>query len=300
VGVEIIRADEALEAATFPRPWLTVLSRGGIEDALDVTAGQPKYDPVGVTLDGVADIANSLYAVKRLVFEEERLTLNQLREILRNDWQGHEVLRRQVLNHLPRFGQDRPEVDRIARRETDHFAACFEDKRTFFGGRFWPMVFGVSTDLLYEKAPKTGAGPSGRRSGEMLAMSFQPSPGGPQGSTTELLRSVAAIDFFAYPGGVSNVQEVDPSLVSGEAGLDRLCRLIEGFFDLGGMELSLNFLDGETLRAAQEDPDRHHYLMVRLFGLSAQFVNLSPELQGTVIERVASAQRKPGIVKAVQ
>ena len=106
------------------------------------------------------------------------------------------------------------------------------------------------------------------------------------------LDNVQAGELVEFPGGISNVQEVDPSLVQGEEGLDRLESLIHGFLDLGGMELSLNFLDEKTLKDAQEDPDRHRYLMVRLFGLSAQFVNLSKEVQDNVIERVVSASRR--------
>jgi formate C-acetyltransferase len=155
------------------------------------------------------------------------------------------------------------------------------------------MIFGVSTSLIYGRAPKTGATPSGRCRGETLAMSFQPSPAGPQGCATAMLRSITAIDFLKFPGGVSNVQEIDPSLVQGEDGMQRLVNLIRGFFDLGGMEVSLNFLDGKTLREAQQNPDRHRHLMVRLFGLSAQFVNLSPKVQESVIERVESASRRP-------
>ena len=295
LGVAIIRKDEELESQIYPRPWLTVLSRGGIEDAVDMTAGQPKYDPVGVTLDGVADIANSLYAVKKLVYEDGRVTMAQLHEILQANWESYEGLRQYAINRLSRFGQDDPEVNAIARGETDHYADCFEGHETRYGGRFWPMIFGVSTSLIHGREPRTGATPSGRRRGETLAMSFQPSPAGPQGCTTALFRSVATIDFRKYPGGVSNVQEVDPSLVMGEEGLDRLVDLIQGFFELGGMELSLNFLEEETLREAQRDPDQHRYLMVRLFGLSAQFVNLSPKVQESVIERVASAARRPQV-----
>jgi formate C-acetyltransferase len=293
LGVEIVREDERLEPTVFPRPWLTVLSRGGIESGVDMTAGQPKYDPVGVTLDGVADVANSLYAIKRLVYEEQRLSLDALRAVLRADWDGYEPLRQYVLNRLPRFGQDDPEVNEIARREAAHFAACFEGHETYYGDRFWPMIFGVTTSFLGHKAPKTGAMPSGRRAGDMLAQSLQPSPAGPQGCTTALLRSCATIDYGDFPGGISNVQECDPSLVAGEGGLDRLTDLVCGFLDLGGMELSLNFLSEEKLRAAQASPDQHRYLMVRVFGLSAQFVNLSPALQETVIERVAAASRRP-------
>jgi formate C-acetyltransferase len=126
----------------------------------------------------------------------------------------------------------------------------------------------------------------------MLAQSLQPSTSGPQAPTTELLCALAAIDYHDYAGGISNVQECDPSLVQGEEGLDRLTDLVRGYFNQGGMELSLNFLTEEQLRAAQQDPERHRYLMVRVFGLSAQFVNLAPELQETVIERVAAASRR--------
>ena len=304
LGVEIIREDERLEPSVYPRPWLTVLSRGGVESGVDMTAGQPKYDPVGVTLVGVADMVNSLYAVKRLVYEDRtngarHLSLDELRETLQANWEGgdgrgsYEALRQYVLHRFPRFGQDDPDLNALTRAETAHYAACFEGHETYYGGRFLPMIFGVATSILYGRAPRTGATPSGRKQGEMLAQSLQPSSAGAQGCTTELLRACAAVDFYDYAGGISNVQECDPSLVQGEEGLDRLTDLVRGFFDLGGMELSLNFLTEEQLRAAQCDPDRHRYLMVRVFGLSAQFVNLSPELQETVIERVAAASRRP-------
>ena len=293
VAVEIIRADERLEHTVTPRPYLTVLSRGGIESGVDMTAGQPKYDPVGVTLDGLADVVNSLYAVKVLVYERKRLTLDELRRILRADWEGSAPLRRYVINRLPRFGQDDARINEIARAVAAHYAACFAGRRTLYGGPFCPMIFGVSTSLIHHHAPNTGATPSGRRRGEGLAMSLQPSSAGPRGPTTAVLRSAAAVDFRDFAGGVSNVQECDPSLVAGPDGLDRLVNLIRGFFSLGGMELSLNFLSVDKLREAQAHPDRHRHLMVRLFGLSAQFVNLSRRVQESVIERVAAASRRP-------
>ncbi|MBN1672189.1 MAG: hypothetical protein JXR37_14205 [Kiritimatiellae bacterium] len=289
---EIIREDERIESMVFPRPWLTVLSHGGIERATDLTAGQPKYDPVGVTLNGIADITNALYAVKVLVFDTRRLSLQALRKTLRADWKGAEPLRRFVVNRLPRFGQDDGELNAIARAEAAHYADCFRHERTAYGGRFWPMIFGVSTGLLRGTGPKTGATAAGRRSRTMLAPSLQPSPAGPQGSVTALLRSAAAIDYTLFPGGVSNVQEFDPSSVSGPDGLARLTDLITGFFAAGGMELSLNFLDETQLRAAQANPDRYRHLIVRVFGLSAQFVNLAGDVQEMIIERVRAAARR--------
>ncbi len=296
LAVDIIREDERIEPGLFPRPWLSVLSRGGIESALDLTAGQPKYDPVGVTLDSVADVANSLYAVRRLVFEDGRLSLAELRKVLQADWDGHESLRQYVLNRLPRFGQDSPEINELVRAEAEHYAACFEGRQTYYGGPFCPMIFGVGTSLIGFKSPRVGATPSGRKHNTALSMSLQPSLAGPQGCMTSILRSAASIDFGRFAGGVSNVQECDPALVSGESGLDRLVSLIRGFFDLGGMELSMNFLDEEKLRAAQADPERHRHLMVRLFGLSARFIDLSPEVQESIVERVVAAGRRASAV----
>jgi formate C-acetyltransferase len=133
--------------------------------------------------------------------------------------------------------------------------------------------------------------PSGRRHGDMLAASLQPSPQGRRGAPTELLSSVAAIDFRDFAGGVSNVQEMDPTHFRGEQGLETLVGLIKGFWAQGGMELSLNMIGEETLCEARSNPGEYDHLMVRLFGLSARFVCLEDDLQQVIIDRVAAAGR---------
>lgn len=292
IGVEIIAEDERQEEESTPHPWLTVLSHGGIESARDLTAGQPKYNPVGVTLIGVADVANSLYALRRLVYREKRLSLEELRTILSRNWEVQEVLRTEVIQRFPRFGQDASEINALVRNEAAHYAACFETHRTYYGDRFWPMIFGVSAGMHKNQAPKTGATPSGRRKGETLAHSLQPSPAGPRGCITDVLAACTAVDLREFPGGISNVQDCDPIFVKGEEGLRRLVTLLQGYVASGGMELSLNFLSEAQLRAAQNDPDAHLHLMVRLFGLSVRFVSLSRELQESVIERVRAAEKR--------
>jgi formate C-acetyltransferase len=107
-----------------------------------------------------------------------------------------------------------------------------------------------------------------------------------------VLAACTAVDLREFPGGISNVQECDPTFVKGEEGLQRLVGILRGYVAAGGMELSLNFLSEAQLRAAQADPDAHVHLMVRLFGLSARFVSLSPALQESVIERVRAAEKK--------
>ncbi len=290
-GIDIIREDEHLESEYDPQPWLTVLSRGGVEDGRDLTAGQPRYNPCGVTLQGVADIANSLYAVRHLLFDEKTVSLNQLRNILQADWKGYDVLHRRVIDRLPRFGQDSPELNRIVRQEAHFFADSFSDHRTCYNGFFWPMIFGVSSNMLFNAVPKTGATPGGRCLNEPLAHSLQPSTRGPRGSLSDILTACTAIDLRRFPGGISNVQECDPMIVSGDEGLKRLVSLLRGYVAAGGMELSLNFLSEEQLCDAQKNPEQYPHLWVRIFGLSARFVTLSPGLQQTILDRVrASAE----------
>lgn len=292
LGAAIINEDERLEPAVRPRPWLTVLSRNGIDDGRDMTAGQPKYDPVGVTMNGIADIANSLYAVRKLVFDERSLTLEKLRQILKDNFAGHEDLWKLIVNGMPRYGQDVDQINKIVAEETRVYALAFQNLRTEYGGRFMPMIFGVITGLMNGPGPKTGASVSGRLAGEAPAQSLQPSPIGPRGGATEILRSAAAIDYRLFPGGVSNVQDFDPVIASGEEGIVTLKSLIEGFFALGGMELSMNFIRLEKIREAQKHPDRYPFLMVRLFGMSARFILLSPELQELVIQRMDAARQR--------
>ncbi len=240
---------------------------------------------------GLADITNSLLAVQRLVYQERRLSLEELRDILRSDWEGHERLRQLVLNRLPRFGQDNPAINRLARQEAAHYARCFRGQSTGYGGRFWPMIFGVATSFMASRNPKTGATPGGRKAGEALAISLQPSPAGPRGAPSELLRCIGAIDCSDFPGGISNVQEFDPGPFTGKCGLDTLEELVRGYFGMGGIELSLNFVSVQKLGDAREHPDRHRNLTVRLFGLSAYFVDLSEQMQESIIERVAGVER---------
>ena len=292
IGVDIINEDERIEPEARPRPWLTVLSRGGIDDGRDMTGGQPKYDPVGVTMDGIADTANSLYVIKNLVFDRRTISMESLRSILQADFLGYEEFRSTIINAMPRYGQDRDEIDGIVAEEARVYAEAFHGFHTQYGGRFMPMIFGVTTGLMDSSGAKTGASASGRCAGEVTAQSLQPSPVGPQGCATDVLRSAAAVDFRMFPGGVSNVQDFDPGMVEGESGLENLKALIRGFFSLGGMELSMNFLSAEKMREAQKHPDRFPFMMVRLFGMSARFVLLSPDLQEVVIQRMDAARKR--------
>ena len=280
-----LRAQQ-LQAEEYPQPFLSALTRGCLESGRDVMDGGAPYNPAGVNLLGIANVANALRAIKQLVFEERRVGLGTLRAALRNNFEGQERLRQQLLHRVAKFGNGEGSVDRIAAEEAAFYCEEVAKYRTREGGRFHPLIFATSSVSLYSFGPCTGASADGRRAGEPLAISCNPSPGTAVQGPTALLRSVTQLDFTRTPGGVSFILDLDPTAVEGPAGAEKLAALISTYFREGGMEMGLNVVGEETLRAAQREPERYHHLMVRVFGFSTQFVALDRATQEYIIQRL--------------
>jgi len=286
-ALEMIEDDEKNETNFHPRPWLTLLTHGGVEKGIEFANGLPKYNCQAKTHHSIANIANAMFVINRLVFEEKSFTFEEFRDILRSNWEGQEPLRQFILNKLPRFGQDNMEVDRFAKMEAKLFADTLRKHRSYYGGPYWPMIFGLQ---YQDKAEPIAASADGRKASDPLAVTLAPTQLGLRGAITEVLNSVTAIDFSDFCGGVSDVQDFDPNLFSGETGLENLMSVLRGFFQRGAMEIGPNFIDEETLLAAQKDPAQYTHVMVRLFGLSARFVTLSPQIQEAFIRKLRTAK----------
>jgi formate C-acetyltransferase len=281
---EIIRA-QPIQAAEFPFPFRSAITEGCLESGRDIMAGGAKYNPAGVNLLGVANIADSLAAIKLLVFEQGRLSLDELRHALRSDFDGAESLRQLLLHEAPKFGNDDDYVDGIAADGVAFYCREVAKYRTAEGGPLLPLIFTTSSAAIYQYGARTGASADGRRAGEPLTPSCNPTHGADRSGPTASAASVAKVDYTETAGGVSYIMDMHPAAVSGNGGVEKLAALIRGYFDAGGMEISFNVYDEETLRAAQEQPDRYAGLLVRLFGFSTQFIALSREQQDFVIDR---------------
>ncbi|MFQ6130663.1 MAG: glycyl radical protein [Armatimonadota bacterium] len=276
---------QMLQPDELPHPFLSAITDDCVEVGRDVTDGGARYNPAGVNLFGVANVANSLAAIRQLVFEEELVTLDELREALANDFAGQESLRQMLRNRAPKYGNDDDGADQIAAEEVAFYCSELGKYRTVEGGRFHPLVFATSSSSVYGLGPATGAGADGRRSGAPLAINVMPDHGTDMRGATAALRSAAKIDYADTIGGVSYILDLHPSAVAGDEGVKKLASLIRGYFDEGGMELSVNIVGEDTLREAQECPERFRGLMVRVFGFSTQFVALDEATQQYVIER---------------
>jgi len=279
----------SFQAREVPMPVLSAFTEGCLETGRGVMDGGAVYNPSGVNLFGISEIANSLAAIKKFVFDEKAITLDRLREALRRDFEGDEALRQMLLNRAPKFGNGDEDVDRIAAEEMAFY--CDEVARypTPEGGRHHALVFGTSPPAIHFFGKRLGASADGRRAGAPVSTSLNPAHGTERSGATAEIKSVANMPHHKAPGGVSFILDLHPTAVEGEAGLDKLVSLLRTYMDCGGMEIGLNILNEQTLREAQSDPENYGHVMVRVFGFSTQFISLDRATQEYVIEKTKHA-----------
>ena len=203
--------------------------------------------------------------------------------ILKDNFEGEEVLRQYLLNRYTYLGNDNDEVDSIAARLLSDFAdICL----SFNGKCGYRFPAGVSTfGRQLEWAPKRLAAPHGRRAGDVLAANCSPTPGTDREGATAIVRSYCKIDLSKLATGAALDIRLLPSSVSGEDGINALISLMKGFVSLGGFFMQIDVADASVLKAAQANPEDFQTLSVRVSGWNARFVTLSREWQDMVIEQ---------------
>ena len=264
-----------------PCTVVSLFEKGCIEKGLSYLEGGPKYNIRSPHIGGLADTVNSLYAIKKAVYDEQKLTLLQLLEILKNNWDGEEALRQYMLNHYVYFGNDNDEVDELAARLLDDFADCCAKFDGKYGYDFPPGVSSFGRQL--EWAPNRLAAPHGRKSGEVLAANCSPTPGTDAGGVTAIIRSYCKLGLKRMVTGAALDIKLTPSNVSGEDGLQALTALMRGFVTLGGCFIQLDVIDSSVLKDARRNPDNYQTLSVRVSGWNARFVTLNKEWQDMII-----------------
>lgn len=273
-------------AVRFPDPFLSALTRRCIERGRDVNedgAEFPRFH--GICVMGLATLTDSLAAVKKLVFEERRLSYPDLLAALRDDWAGRERVRLMLEQQAPKYGNDDPYVDEIAAQVVEWAAEECLKHRLSDGGRFVAAMAANVQNI--EAGREVGATPDGRRAFTPLSDAASPYFGRDRNGPTAFLSSVAVPDYhLVLTGSVINMR-FDPAHFGDEEAARRFLALTRYFVARRIPELQFNFTANETLLAAQRDPAQYRSLVVRVSGFSARFVELSPEVQADIMRRRA-------------
>jgi formate C-acetyltransferase len=253
-----------------------------------ISAHRPCWQAASVShfnhhLMGLATVVDSLIAIRHLVFEQQRLSLPEFRDVLEDNWEGREALRAEIRQHLPRYGQDCPEtrllVAEVGWMWVEEVEAA---SRGLTRARMWPGFYSHMAHV--HEGRRTGATPDGRAAGDPLSESLGPSPGTPACGPTALLNTMSVLPFTHTPSGAASLA-LPASATGSPPDPERIRALIDAYFALGGLHLHINALSAATLLDALRAPDRHADLMVRVAGFSALFVRLSPEVQQDIVSR---------------
>ncbi|NLT15496.1 MAG: hypothetical protein GXY05_14265 [Clostridiales bacterium] len=266
-------------------PLISVSSTmdGCMESGKDVMYGGAKYNSNGSSGVGCANVVDSLAVIKYMVFDKKIVTARELYDAIMKNWEGHESLRQRILNEVPRYGNDNPYTDELARESMEIFASAFL-KGTGDRGNQWQVgIYPVSTHVVNGR--RTWATPDGRLAREALAEGVSPKQGLDKNGPAAVLKSVAAINHSTFRNGTLLNMKFHPATVQGDEGVKKLRMLVETFFSLGGMHLQYNVVGGDQLREAQTDPEKYKNLVIRIAGFSAYFVELDHSLQNDLISR---------------
>lgn len=274
---------QKLHTELVPRPFLSTCVEGCMEKGRDLSHGGAKYN-VGPVLTGIGlgVVSNGLAAIKKLVFEDKTVTMNELTKALDADWAGYEDLRQQALN-APKYGNDMDYVDSLAIEISNHYYKEVRKYKDIFGSHFNTAFMGISNYVPTGKI--VGALPCGRKAKAPLTEGVSPFAGSDVNTPLAAMRSAAKVNHDVHTGGTLLNLRLNQDLLKTKRGLRNLGSLIQAFFSLGAFHVQFNTVSTELLKKAQKTPEDYKDLLVRVAGYSTQFVNLSKEMQEAIIAR---------------
>ena len=282
-SIQMVGTRQEREVIEFtPTVYESALIEGCIEKGLSREEGGAHYNfnNGGAPL-ATADTGDSLTAIKKLVFDEKKITMDELCDALDNNFDGYEELH-QMLLKAPKFGNDDDAADEQVAWVLHQWMEEFNKMKNLRGGRGCPG--GSVMGTYVPEGMMTGALPSGRPAGTPLADASSPVPGKDLKGPTAVVKSMGKIDHEEILGGVTFNLRIDPAVFK-DGDMSRLADLVRTFVDLKIFHMQINVVASGTLRAAQENPDEYNDLVVKVAGYNAFYTKLTKPLQDSIIAR---------------
>ena len=273
---------ERLYAERLPVPFLSLLIADCIAKGKDYNDGGARYNTDYIQGVGLGTTTDSLTAIKYNVFDKRHVTMKELLEILKVDFNRYENFRQRLLNKTPKYGNDEDYADQFMKAIFEVYFDAIDGRPNTKGGHYRINLLPTTVHIYFGKV--VGATPDGRKAREPLSEGVSPVQGADRKGPTAVIKSVAKIDHVRTGGTLLN-QKFTPQLLADETGIDKLAQLIRTFFKLDGHHMQFNVISSDMLRDAQKHPERYRNLIVRVAGYSDYFVDLGVDLQNEIIKR---------------
>ena len=266
-----------------PTPLLSSLVQGTAKAGKDVTAGGAKYNSSGTAMVALVDVVDSLMAIKKLIYDEGRITWKEMMAALDADFEGHGKLLARIQSRVPKFGGADPEPLAVANELIGFINERFGVRKNYRGGKytvgFWSMSNHVAFGVL------SGALPSGRRKGKAFTPGLTPSAEASK-SILDPMNTVASLDPVQMPNNIAfNVKLFPAPGESMDRFVDMATDLTDTYIEKGGMQMQFNVVTSQMLRDAMDNPAAYRNLLVRISGYNAYFVELNRDMQLELVER---------------
>ncbi|MFC1532382.1 glycyl radical protein [Thermodesulfobacteriota bacterium] len=272
-------------AELYPQPLESSLMVDGIKVGKDLLRRTFPLENAAITnAVGMVNIADSLAAIKKVVFEQKKVTLKELKAALEANWQGNNYPELQkMFLAAPKYGNDNDDVDAIARELYQFWADTTTSFKSLLGSKLIPGAISISAQ--WPGGEETCATPDGRYAGEVLADGTMSAMRGMDThGPTAAIKSASKIDQDPFETTLMNMK-FHPSALQRIEDMEKLSALIKTYFSLGGKHIQFNVVGKDTLLAAQKQPEQHRDLIVRVAGYSAYFVQLGDAMQEEIIRR---------------
>ena len=285
----MMKAEIVVEKAhqnCLPSAFLSTVIDDCLENGLDVTCGGAKYNLSGIQMIQIANLADSLAAIKKLVYDEQMISKHELLESLKADFKGHEITQTMLLNKVPKYGNDVKWVDDLGAKWAGYFRKKMKEYRNYRGGLYHTGMYTVSAHV--PMGENVGASPDGRNALTPLADGgMSPVYGRDMAGPTAVLKSVSRMnDSYTTNGGLLNMKFL-PEFFNSETGMMKFENFLRAFVDLKIPHIQFNVVRRDDLLDAKIHPERHRSLTIRVAGYTAYFVELAGKLQDEIIERTA-------------
>ncbi len=282
--VEATTIRDRLFANYFPAPFISAFMRGCFKTKKDVTQGGAYYDAEGILImNSIANMVDSLFVIKKLIFEQKKFTFKDLIEAIDNNFTDkYKKIHKLILDLGGKWGNGNPECDELARKVTNRIFEETYNYKTYRGGVYAPFIISM-TSHTYDG--RIGiATPDGRLAGKPFAASCNPynvEKNGPTG----VMRSVAALDFQHVCGCAVNIRMHPSGIGKTRETKKKWISLLKTYYSLGGQQLQPTVVSTEVLKTAQQNPEPYRNIIVKVGGYSAYFTDLGKEIQDEVISR---------------
>jgi len=266
-----------------PTPFLSTLIQGSVDKGLDVTEGGALYNSSGSSNIGLADVTDSLMVIKKLVFDEKKITFQELKDAIDSDFINRPDLHTMVQKKVPCFGSGDSEALTMAQRIAEFIHQTYQSHQNARGGSYTSGFWSMSQHVAY--GDLSGTLPSGRIRRKAFTPGLTPQPSASK-SFLDNIKDVAQLNPQYLDNNIAfNVKLVPDPDESSEDAVNAMYSYVKTYFDMGGMQMQFNVVNSKTLKDAMAYPERYKNLLVRISGYNAYFVTLNKEMQIELIER---------------